>query len=102
MHDEVMGQKRFWNTQKNRRKHNHTCTHTTGQGKLCPYAFLGRKLSCAHRLIILDTCATCCQSISKGFTVTDLNSRVDARVVASVDGRTYERMENRIPISHHA
>ena len=32
------------------------------------------------------------------FRVTDLKSRVDARVVANVDGRT----ENRIPILHHA
>ena len=56
-------------------------------------------------LVILDMCAKCCQSISKGFRVTDLNSRGDARVVANVDGRTYgryERMENRIPTSHHA
>ena len=47
-----------------------------------------------------------CRSSSKGFRVTDLNSRVDARLVANVDGRTYgrtyERTENRIPISRHA
>ena len=29
-----------------------------------------------------------CQTISKGFRVTDLDSRVDARVVANADGRT--------------
>ena len=31
--------------------------------------------------------------ISKGFGVMDLDSRVDARVVANVDGRMYERTE---------
>ena len=30
--------------------------------------------------------STFCQSILKGFRVTDQNSRVDARVVANVDG----------------
>ena len=51
-----------------------------------------------------------CRSSSKDFRVTDLNTSVDARVVANVDGRTYgrmdvrtdERMENRIPIERHA
>ena len=36
-------------------------------------------------------CTKFCRSSSKGFRVTDLNSRVDARVVANVDGRTYGR-----------
>ena len=31
----------------------------------------------------------------KGFRVTDLNSRVDTRVVANVDGRTYRRTYTR-------
>ena len=34
-------------------------------------------------------CTKFCQSISLGFRVTDLNIRVDARVVANVDGQTY-------------
>ena len=76
-----------------------------GHRTICLSAILWRNSFCAHRLVILDMCAKCCQSISKGFRVTDLNSRGDARVVANVDGRTYgryERMENRIPTSHHA
>ena len=43
---------------------------------------------CAHRLIMLYICTKFCQSISKGFRVTDPDSRVDARVVTKVDGRT--------------
>ena len=39
--------------------------------------------------MILYTCTKFCESISKGFRITDLNSRVNARVVATVDaGRT--------------
>ena len=57
---------------------------------------------CAHRLIMLYIYTKFCQSISKGFRVTDPESRVDARVVTIVDGqmygRIYEWMENRIPI----
>ena len=34
-------------------------------------------------------CTMFCQSISLGFRVTDLNIKVDARVVANVDGQTY-------------
>ena len=49
----------------------------------------------AHRLIMLYICTKFCQSISKGFRVTDPDKRVDARVVANVDGQT----ENRIPIA---
>ena len=48
-----------------------------------------------------------CQSISQGFKLTNLNSGVDARVVANVDGqtdirtdiRTGEWTENRIPVA---
>ena len=32
-----------------------------------------------------------CQRISYGFKVMDLNSKIDARVVTNVYGRTYER-----------
>ena len=32
-----------------------------------------------------------CQSISKAFKVTDLNSRTDPKVVENVDGRMYKR-----------
>ena len=35
----------------------------------------------------LYICTKFCESISKGFTVTDLNSRVNARVVTNVDAR---------------
>ena len=38
-----------------------------------------------HQLIRLYVCRKFCQSISKGFRVTDPNSRDDARVVANVD-----------------
>ena len=40
-----------------------------------------------HCLIMLYTKFS--QSISNGFRVTDLNSRVDARVVANVDSQMY-------------
>ena len=36
-------------------------------------------------------CTKFCKSISKGFRVRDPDSRVDGRVVADVDGRTYVR-----------
>ena len=39
-------------------------------------------------MIILYICTRFCQSTAKGFRVTDLNIRVDARVVTIVDGRT--------------
>ena len=59
---------------------------------------------------MLYICTKFCQSISKGFRVMDLNSRVDARVVANGEERTYgwtydrthKRLENRIPILRHA
>ena len=37
-----------------------------------------------------------------GFRVMDLNSRVHARMVANVDGRTDGCMENWIPVLRHA
>ena len=37
---------------------------------------------------MLHICTKICQSISKGFRDTDLDSRVDTRVVANIDGRT--------------
>ena len=40
-------------------------------------------------------CTKFCQSISYGLRVTDLNSGVDARVVANVDARTDGRMDGR-------
>ena len=40
-------------------------------------------LFCTHRLIMLYTCTKIHQSISKGFRVTDPDSRADARVVAN-------------------
>ena len=49
--------------------------------------------------ILSDNALYLCQSISKGFRVTDLNSRVDAWVVTNVDGQTDEQTENWIPIS---
>ena len=45
-------------------------------------------LFCANCLIISYICINFCKSISQGFKVTDLNSGVDARVVANVDGQT--------------
>ena len=57
-----------------------THTHTHGQGKVyMPCRHFMAKRFCSHRLTILYTCAKCCQSIS----------RVDAMVIANVDGRTY-------------
>ena len=58
-------------------------------------------------LDVLDEIWDLIESVSEGFLtysfrVTDLNSRVDTRLVANVYGRTYERMKNRIPVSHHA
>ena len=52
-------------------------------------------LSCPHCLIVFYICTKFCRSSSKGFRVTDLNSRVDARVVANVDGRTDEQTNGR-------
>ena len=49
-------------------------------------------LSFANPLIKLYISAKFCESISKGLRVTDLNSRVDARVVANIDGRTNSQM----------
>ena len=40
---------------------------------------------------MLYICTKFCQSISKGFRVTDLNIRIDARVAANVDTRTNRR-----------
>ena len=72
-------------TNENTYKH----THMDRGNYICPSTFLN--LFCAHHLIILYICAKCCQSISKGIRlrVTNLNSRVDARVVTNVDERTY-------------
>ena len=57
-------------------------------------------------LIMLYICTKFCENISTGIGVTDLNSRVNAIVVANVDARTDKRTdeqkENRIPISCHA
>ena len=41
--------------------------------------------------MVFYSCTKFCRSSSKGFRVTDLNSKVDTRVVANVDGRTYGR-----------
>ena len=38
--------------------------------------------------MVFYICTKVCQSISQGFSILDMNSRVDARVVANVDGRT--------------
>ena len=43
----------------------------------------------AHTLKMLDICIRFCESISKGFSVTDWNSRIDARVVAIYKGHYY-------------
>ena len=65
----------------------------------------------AYRLMLLYIWAKFCESISKGLGVKDLNSWVDARVVANIDAgrtdrrthsRSDEQTENRIPITHHA
>ena len=97
---------KFWvgnDSGTHKRTHIQTQTYKNGQdNSICPVAILWWNLFCASRLIILYICTKCCQSISKGFTVTELNSRVDATVVADVDGRTNEWIENRIPILQHA
>ena len=51
---------------------------------------------------MLYICTKFCESISKGFRVTDLNIRVKARVVANVDAQMDARGETLIPISRHA
>ena len=59
----------------------------------------------SHPLMALYICTKFCESISKGFRVTDLNGRVKAKVLAYVDaGRTdiWTPTENQIPILHHA
>ena len=53
----------------------------------------------AHYLMMLCICTMFCESISKDFRVTDLNSRVNTRVVTNVDARwmdiqTHARREN--------
>ena len=48
-------------------------------------------LFCPHCLMIFYIYTKFCQSNSSGLRVTDMNSRVDARVVANVDGRTNRR-----------
>ena len=45
---------------------------------------------------MLYVCIKFVQSISRGFRDTDPDSRVDAKVVANVDGQTRERTENQI------
>ena len=45
-----------------------------------------RYLFCAHRLIMLYICTKFCHSVTKGSRVTDLEFKVNARVVADVDG----------------
>ena len=84
-----------------KRKHTQAYTHMNRINSICPLAMLWPTLYCADRRIF-HIYAKYCQSISKCFRVTYLNSRVDARVVANVAGRKYERMENRIPVPHHA
>ena len=49
----------------------------------------------AHPLMMLYICTKFCESISKGFSVTDLSSRVNARVVANVDARWKDTRRNR-------
>ena len=39
----------------------------------------------AHPLMMLYICTKVCESISKGFGVTNLNSKVNARVVTNID-----------------
>ena len=101
MHYEAIGRRRFWKTQTKTYTNTHKHTHGLDELNIMPFRHLWRKLFSANCLIILLIFAKCCQSISKGFRVTDLNSMVDARAGVNVDGRTYERMENRIPILHH-
>ena len=55
------------------------------------------------KLAILYICAKFCQSISKGFRVTDLTSGVNARVFANVDVRTDGKQDPYIiPCLRHA
>ena len=51
---------------------------------------------------MLYICTMFCKNISNCFRVTDLNIRVEARVVANIDARTDARRENWIPIPQHA
>ena len=44
-------------------------------------------------LIMLYICTKFCK-VSQGFRVTDLNTRVDAKVFANVDGQRYEQTRN--------
>ena len=48
----------------------------------------------SHCLIMFYTCIKFQENIAKGFRETDLNSRVNAKVVANVDGQTNERTES--------
>ena len=49
--------------------------------------------------MMLYICTKFCGSISKGFRVTDLNSTLNARVVANVDaGRTHGHMHEQTEI----
>ena len=45
---------------------------------------------------MLYICTKICHSISNGFRVTDLDSRVDARVVTIVDGGVDGHMDGRM------
>ena len=65
-----------------------TITSKYSQCSIYTYIYLAF-LFCAYCLIILYVYAKFGQSISKDFRDTGLNSRVDARVIANVDGRTY-------------
>ena len=47
----------------------------------------------SHCLIMLNICIKFCQSISCGFRVTLLDSRINSRVVANVDGWMYVWMD---------
>ena len=53
-------------------------------------------------LVLVGTLNTSSFIHSKSFRETDLSIKVDARVVAYVDGWTNERTENQIPISRNA
>ena len=66
-----------------KRKHTQAYTHMDRINSICPLAMLWRTLYCAD-CRIFHIYAKYCQSISKCFRVTYLNSRVDARVVANV------------------
>ena len=48
----------------------------------------------AQHLMLFYTCVKFFESIPKEFRVTDLNSRVDARVVANVDARRTDTRTN--------